>query len=200
MRNLNMSETQTAISFKIPADIRRKIAEITQKHRTTLTGLVLDYFRRRVEAEEEMKAAGRGVEHLYTEVLLLLEDNAWANLRAEAAKEEISASEYLRRLCEGERRHSDPASARAEAAKYPEFPHLVDCVRKAYQEDRSPIDALLKLYPTLPPSTLPMETLFTAALQAVPVVELIRERVELGIRLWREQREQGHRSRRTDHS
>ena len=181
-----MSEAQSAISFKVPAELRRRIGEITKKHNTTLTALVLDYFRRRVQAEEEAEARGTQPGQGYVEVDLLLEDGLYAGLRAEAARRKMTLGDYLRSLCEAAVRGEPGQPAGAAPPDYPDFPKLVECVRRAYQEDRSPVDALLSVYPTLAPSTVPMEALFTAALAAVPVGQVISERVELGLRVWRE--------------
>jgi hypothetical protein len=181
-----MSEAQSAISFKVPAELRRRIGEITKKHNTTLTALVLDYFTRRVQAEEEAEARAAEPGRGYVEVDLLLEDGLYAGLCAEATRRRMKLGDYLRHLCEAAVRGEPGQPAGAAPPDYPDFPKLVECVRRAYQEDRSPVDALLSVYPTLAPSAVPMEALFTAALAAVPVGQVISERVELGLRVWRE--------------
>ena len=182
-----MSEAQSAISFKVPAELRRRIGEITKRHNTTLTALVLDYFRRRAQAEEEAEARAAPPGQGHVVVDLLLEDGLYAGLRAEAARREMTLGDYLRSLCEAAVQGESGQPAAAAPPDYPDFPKLVECVRQAYQEDRSPVDALLRVHPTLKPAPVPMGQLFAAAIAAVPVEQIIQERVELGLRIWREQ-------------
>jgi hypothetical protein len=185
-----MAKQQSAISFKLPLELKQQIDAIVQRHDTTLTGLVLGYFERRVQAEKEAEARGSQPSAEYEEVSLLLEDELARPLRDDARRLGITVGEFVHRLCESARPGGEPTRAPVPVFRphdYAEFPQLVECVRKAYLDDRSPIDALLKVAATLPPAPVPLAQLFTAALQAVPVDQVISERVELGLRMWREQ-------------
>jgi hypothetical protein len=184
-----MSEVQTAISFKLPVDLKKQIDDVIDKNDATLTGLVLDYFRRRIraEAESEARQPQRPPGEKLAEVTLLLGEGLLAALRQEAARLGISVEEFIYRLCDrvqGERGQAVPVF---QPTDYPDLAKLVDCVRQAYLEDRSPVDALLRVHPTLKPAPVPMGQLFAAAIAAVPVEQIIQERVELGLRIWREQ-------------
>jgi len=183
-----MSETQSAISFKLPAELKQEVGEVIKKHDLTLTGLVLDYFRRRVRAEREAEGREGTPGGKLVELTVLLEEGLNAAVWNEAGRLGVPIGEYVHRLCEGAARDEAgrPAPPAVTPPDYPDFPRLVDCVRQAYLEDRSPVDALLRLYPSLAPSQVPMGQLFAAAIAAVPVDQIISERVELGLRLWRE--------------
>jgi hypothetical protein len=183
-----MSETQTAISFKLPVGLRKQIGEVIERHDLTLTGLVLDYFKRRVAAEKEVEKRGRGEGEKVAELTLVVPEGLHAALWAEASRLGVSVEEFVCRLCETAVQGGQGQGAPGfKAENYRDFPRLVECVRSAYLEDRSPVDALLRLAPTLAPAPVALAELFAAAIAAVPVDQVINERVELGLRIWREQ-------------
>src|SRR5262249_26343811 len=95
-----MSEPQTAISFKLPVKLRTQIGEVIEKHDTTLTGLVVDYSRRRVQAEKELEKLPRQPGEPAVEVTLLLPAGLHAALQAEASRLRIPVGQYLARLCQ----------------------------------------------------------------------------------------------------
>lgn len=182
-----MGDNQTAISFRLPVELREQIGEVISKRGTTLTSLVLEYFSRCVQAEQEAESRKHAPGEKGVEVIVLLPDGLYAALCTQARSQDVSVGELVYRLClesaAGKQGHSQ---GEGETQEYPDFPKLVDCVRQAYREDRSPIDAMVRLFPSLTPSPIPMEKLFTAALAAVPPGQILAERVELGLRLWRE--------------
>jgi len=184
-----MSDQQAAISFKLPRDLKERIDRLTEKHDLTLTGLILGYFKRRLQAEVDAERRGSGAVRRPVELLLILGEELSAAVHAEAGRQGVEVDELVYQLLE-KAVGAAPGRPAAQAGpeSYTDFPKLVDCVRRAYLEDRSPIDALLELYPSLAPSPAPMGQLFAAALSAVSVDQVISERVSAGLRALREQR------------
>jgi hypothetical protein len=184
-----MSEPQSAISFKLPRELKEQIDELIGKHDQTLTGLVVDYFRRRMQAEEDAEGHGAILGKRPVELILLLGEELAAAVYAEAGRQHISVAEFVYRLLEkavggAPARASTPAGAE----NYADFPKLVDCVRQAYRDDHSPIDALLELYPSLTGCLIPMGQLFAAAIAAVPIDQVISERITVGLRALRDRK------------
>ncbi|MHB1424974.1 MAG: hypothetical protein ACYC3I_17515 [Gemmataceae bacterium] len=184
-----MNEEQAAISFKLPRELKDQVDALIAKHDLTLTGLVLEYFRRRLQAERDAGQRGTVLGQRPVELTLLLGEELAAAVYAEAGRQQLSVDEFVYRLLgkavgTGGPRTSLPAVPDA----YADFPKLVDCVRQAYREDHSPIDALLALYPSLAPSSIPMGQLFAAAIAAVSVDQVISERVAEALRTLRERK------------
>jgi hypothetical protein len=183
-----MSEPQSAISFKLPRELKEQIDELTARHDLTLTGLIVEYFRRRVQAEKD--AAERGdVGRRPVELIVLLGEELAAAIHAEAGRQQLPVATFVYRLLErAVGSGMDQSAVSARPADYPDFPKLTECIRQAYRDDHSPVDALLELYPTLTPSTIPMGQLFAAAIGAVPMDQVISERIAVGLRALRERK------------
>src|SRR5579884_3546964 len=127
-----MSDQQAAISFKLPRDLKERIDRLTEKHDLTLTGLILGYFKRRLQAEVDAERRGSGAARRPVELLLILGEELSAAVHAEAGRQGVEVDELVYQLLE-KAVGAAPGRPAAQAGpeSYTDFPKLVDCVRRA---------------------------------------------------------------------
>jgi hypothetical protein len=180
-----MAQT-SPLNVRVTLPFKESVEEMLAAQGQTVSQALRQYLEKRVAAWKAHGAESR------QEVFLWLKRGLYEAALRKASALNLDLDTVLVRAIEdwlGDKKKGQGGFFSHGPWTYGHFQELVSAVREAYLEGVSPIDKLITVYSRLPQAEVPHDILFAAAIQAVPVREVLAERIRQGLEAWTQRQE-----------